>query len=192
MLKLRPVVLDIEGFRHKKSGFIIKELSVRSHNCSDTVSSLYPSSFKILPQVNKSLTGFKISSWCGLGEQRLPLLLFAANYSKHQTSFSVCRILGKGTEKSDTLKILLQRDVINLETSLCPKVENLKLNRDITICELHAVRCPKRQGSRHCATKKAKLFYQWLTIESLFRKINSISPSSEFVSKFDSLQLNNG
>ena len=48
MLKLRPVVLDIEGFRQKKSGFIIEELSVCSHIYSDTVSFLLPSSFNIL------------------------------------------------------------------------------------------------------------------------------------------------
>ena len=47
MLKLRPVVLDTEGFRQKKSGFIIKELSVCSHNYSDTISFLPPSSFNI-------------------------------------------------------------------------------------------------------------------------------------------------
>ena len=44
---------------------------------------------KVLP------VGFKISSWFGLGERILTLLLFAANYSKHQTSFSVCQILCK-------------------------------------------------------------------------------------------------
>ena len=48
MLKLGPVVLDIEGFGHKKSGFIIKELSVCTHNYSDTVSFRPPSSFSIL------------------------------------------------------------------------------------------------------------------------------------------------
>ena len=48
MLKLRPVVLDIEGFRHKKSGFIIKELYVCTHIYSATVSFRPPSSFNIL------------------------------------------------------------------------------------------------------------------------------------------------
>ena len=32
MLKSRPVVLDFEGFRHKKCGFIIKELAVSTEN----------------------------------------------------------------------------------------------------------------------------------------------------------------
>ena len=42
MLKSRPVVLDFEGFRHKKSGFIIKKLAVSTENYCDTVSFLPP------------------------------------------------------------------------------------------------------------------------------------------------------
>ena len=38
MLKSRPVVLDFECFRHKKSGFIIKELAVSTKIYRDTVS----------------------------------------------------------------------------------------------------------------------------------------------------------
>ena len=71
MLKLPPVVLDIEGFRQKKSGFIIKELSVCSHNYSDTVLS-YPQVHSIyFPQVNKILTsGFQnfFMVWLGRAE----------------------------------------------------------------------------------------------------------------------------
>ena len=48
MLKSRPVVLDFEGFRHKKSGFIIKELAVSTENYCDTVSFLPATSFNIL------------------------------------------------------------------------------------------------------------------------------------------------
>ena len=39
--------------------------------------------------------------------------------------FPFAEFYAKGTEKADTLKKLLQRDVINLETLLCPKFENL-------------------------------------------------------------------
>ena len=190
MLKLRPVVLDIEGFPHKKSGFIIKELSVCTHNYSDSISFRSPSSFNILSSseqksyqwVSKFLHGLAWESgdypYCYL-QQIIRSIKFHFPYAK-------------GTEKADLLKKLLQNDVINLETLLCPKFGNLKLCRVIPVCDLHAVSCPKRQRSRHCATKKAKLFCQWLTNESPFGKINSISPSSEFVSKFDSLQVHNG
>ena len=42
------VVIDFEGFRHKKSGFIIKELSICSNNYPDTVLFLPPNSFNSL------------------------------------------------------------------------------------------------------------------------------------------------
>ena len=48
LLKSRPVVLDFEGFRHKKSGFIIKELSVSTENYCDAVSFLPPNLFNLL------------------------------------------------------------------------------------------------------------------------------------------------
>ena len=58
MLKSRPVVLDFEGFRPKKSGFIIKELAVSTENYCDTVSFLPPTSFHIL-----SLSERRSYSW---------------------------------------------------------------------------------------------------------------------------------
>ena len=48
MLKSRAVVLDFEGFRHKKSGFILKELAIFTENYTDTVSVLPPASFNTL------------------------------------------------------------------------------------------------------------------------------------------------
>ena len=194
MLKLRVVVLDIEGFRHKKLGFTIKELSVCTHNYSDIVSFRPPSSFNILSSSEQKYYQWVSKFLHGLAWESgdYPYCYLQQIIQSIKLRFPFADIYAKGTEKADTLKNLLQNDVINLETLLCPKVENLKLYRDIPICDLHAVSCPKRQQSRHCATKKAKLFYQWLTNESPFGEINSISPSSEFVSKFDSLQLHNG
>ena len=45
MLKSGAVVLDFEGFRSKKSGFIIKELAVSTENYNDLISFLPPKSF---------------------------------------------------------------------------------------------------------------------------------------------------
>ena len=164
-----------------------------SHNYSDAVSFLPPSSFNILSSSEQKSYQWVSNFLHGLAWESgdYPYCYLQQIIQSIKLCFPFAEFYAKGTEKADTLKKLLQREVINLET-LCPKVENLKLYRDIPICELHAVSCPKRQRSRHCATKKAKLFYQWLTNESSFGKINSISPSSEFVSKFDSLQLHNG
>ena len=48
MLKSGAVFLDFEGFRSKKSGFIIKELAVSTENYYDIISFLPPNSFNIL------------------------------------------------------------------------------------------------------------------------------------------------
>ena len=47
MLKSGAVVLDFEGFRSKKSGFIIKELAVSIENYNDIIWFLPPNSFNI-------------------------------------------------------------------------------------------------------------------------------------------------
>ena len=48
MLKLRPVVIDFEGFRAKKSGFIINELAITTKNYTDIVSFQPKNSFNSL------------------------------------------------------------------------------------------------------------------------------------------------
>ena len=48
MLSPESFVKDFEGFRHKKSGFFIKELSICSNNYSDKVLFLPPISFNSL------------------------------------------------------------------------------------------------------------------------------------------------
>ena len=68
---------------------------------------------------------------------------------------------------------------MNLETVSCPKIEHLKLYRETSICNLHALSCPKRQRSRHCARKKALLFYHWLMNESTSREDKSLTASSD-------------
>ena len=42
MLKSGAVVLDFDGFRSKKSGFIIKDLAVSTENYNDIISFLPP------------------------------------------------------------------------------------------------------------------------------------------------------
>ena len=48
MLKPEVVVLDFEGFRHKKSGFIIEEISICSNNYTDTILFIPPVSYNSL------------------------------------------------------------------------------------------------------------------------------------------------
>ena len=54
MLKQEIVILDFEGFRYKKTGFIVKELSLRSNNYSDTILFLPPVSYNSLSASDRS------------------------------------------------------------------------------------------------------------------------------------------
>ena len=53
MLKFGAVVLDFEGFRSKKSGFIISELAVSTENYNDIISFLPTKSFNILCSIEQ-------------------------------------------------------------------------------------------------------------------------------------------
>ena len=53
MLKQEIVILDFEGFRYKKTGFIIKELFFCSNNYSDTILFLPPVSYNSLSASDK-------------------------------------------------------------------------------------------------------------------------------------------
>ena len=190
MLKSRAVVLDFEGF-WKKSGFIVKELAIATENFIDIISFLPPNSYRTLSSndqksyqwVSKFLHGLLWETgdypYCYLQQIIDSIIL----------RFPLAAFYAKRKEKTSTLTQLLQKNVINLETLPCPKVEHLKLYRETPICNLHALSCPKRQKSRYCARKKALLFYHWLMNESTSREDKSIIASSEFISKFDSLQL---
>ena len=109
MLKLRPVVLDIEGFRQKKSGFIIKELSVCSHNYSDTVSFLPPCSFNILSSSEQKSYQWVSKFLHGLAWESgdYPYCYLQQIIQSIKLRFPFAEFYAKGTEKADNLKKLL-------------------------------------------------------------------------------------
>ena len=194
MLKSRPVVLDFEGFRHKKSGFIIKELAVSTENYCDTVSFLPPTSFNILSSSERRSYSWVSKYLHGLNWESgdYPYCYLQQIFDSIALRFPLATFYAKGTEKTETIQKLLKKDVINLEILLCPKIENLKFFHETPICTLHVLSCPKRQRNQHCARKKATLFYLWLTNESTVRESSIVSTSSELVPKFSGLQLYSG
>ena len=58
MFNSEVVVSDFEGFRHKKTGFLIKDLSICSNNFSDTILLLPP-----LPSNSLSSSETKSHQW---------------------------------------------------------------------------------------------------------------------------------
>ena len=125
MLNSEVVVLDFEGFRHKKTGFIIKELSICSNNYSDTIlfpppvsyNSLYASERKSHQWENMFLHGL---SW---NSGNYPYWFLSQNFIAIKFRFPSGKFNAKGKEKTESLQTLLQKEVIDLDTLLCPKVE---------------------------------------------------------------------
>ena len=181
------VILDFEGFRHKKSGFILKEISVQSKYFSDTILVRPPTNFSELTNseqkshswVSKYLHGLDWNS----GDY--PYYFIDTYFVLLLVRFPSAVFYAKGKEKCDKLSHLLNKPVHNLEDLNCPKIEELSARSDLSACDFHSKRTPQRQRQRHCANKKATLFLNWL--ENNFNE--TVSSSSEFIAKFDNLQL---
>ena len=167
MLTARVVVLDFEGFRSKKSGFIVKELAKNCENYTDTISFSPPHSFKSRALSEQKSYQRNSKYLHGLDWERgdYPDCYLQQILQKVALRFPLSDFYAKGVEKTDMLQKLLQRKVTKLEDLLCLKIEHLSFYRETAICDMHSTTCPKRQKNKHCARKKAQLFYYWLIHE---------------------------
>ena len=196
MLTSEVVVLDFEGLRHKKTGFIIKELSICSNNYSDTILFLPP-----VPYNSLSSSGRKSHQWVSRFLHGLSWSTGSYTYWFLSQIFIAIKLRfpsgkfnAKGKEKSESLQTLLQKEVVDLDSLLCPKVEEIFHPIKHFTCALHFFNLPEKQKKRHCAKRKAQLYFYWLTLptnEPSSGEGSSFSSSSEFISKFDSMQLHN-
>ena len=78
------------------------------------------------------------------------LSLCSNNYSDAILFLSLGKIYAKGKEKTESLQTLFQKEVIDLETPLCPKVDDFKLPIDNITCTLHSFYPPEKQKRKHC------------------------------------------
>ena len=194
MLSPEIVVTFFEGFQHEKRGFIIKELSICSNNYSDTVLCLPPISFNSLSPserkshqwVTKRLHGI---SWAVAAT----LTCFLSQiFITIKIRCSTAKFYAKGKEKTKTLQKLLQKVITNLQTLLCLKVEEIFTPGYHLTCSLHSTMLPFKQRKKHCAKRKAHVYFYSITLptnEWSCGESNSCSYSSAFISKFDSMQL---
>lgn len=76
------------------------------------------------------------------------------------------KFYAKGTEKCKTLSRYLQKEVYNLEEINCPAIDKF-LADHVQPC-FHHTRTDQnhQQILQHCAYRKARLFYFWLTRHS--------------------------
>ena len=156
-------VIDIEGFRYKNSTFIIKELAVISDSYSDHITFGPPKDFheltlsqqKAYSWVTNFLHGLSWYSGCH-SYKFLQQILLSITLRLPNTKF-----FAKGKEKCAILSELLQRKVTNLEDLNCPSIEKI-LDIRIKPCSFHSSKAPPYQVHNHCASRKAKLFHNWL------------------------------
>ena len=161
MLGWKPVVVDFEGFKHKKNDFIIKELSI----CGDYLDTVYflpPVEFEFLSLEEKRkyqwLSRFLHGLFWHRGEYPYNNLLQICQSFAHR--YPGGTFYAKGEEKCTVLRKLIGKPIENLDTLGCPKVEDL--NDDIPHCHRHSKLLPAYLRDKHCAQRKAQIYYDWL------------------------------
>ena len=106
MLTLRPVVIDLVGFRNKKSDFFIKELAIATENYTDTVSFQSPNSFNSLSSSEQRSHQWVSKFLHGLAWERgdYPYSYLHQVVQGIVFRFRLSKFYAKGTEKTETLK----------------------------------------------------------------------------------------
>ena len=71
-----------------------------------------------------------------------PYLFVSQNFVAIKLRFPLWNFYAKEKEKTDSLQTLLQKEVRDLETHLCPKVENIKspIDNKLALCTLSTYR----------------------------------------------------
>ena len=178
------MILDYEGFRYKKAGFIIKELSLCSINFSDTI--------VFLPTVcyNSITKFFNGLSWnSGTYLYRFLSQMFVAI----KLLFQLSKFYAKGKQKTKSFHLLMKK-LIDLETVLCSKVQNIKPPIDNITCALHSFYLPEKQKRKPFAKRKSQLYLCCTSLpsnEPSSGEGSSFNSSREFISNYESMQLHN-
>ena len=147
MLKPEVVVLDFEGFRHKKSGFITKELSICSNNYTETILFLPPVSYNSLSAIERKSHQWDSRFLHGLSwsSGNYPYWFISQIFIAIKLRFPSGKFDAKGKEKTESLQTLLQKEVIDLDTLSCPKVEEINTPIKHFTCVLHSLYLPEKQ-----------------------------------------------
>ena len=150
MLNSEVVDLDFEGFRHKKTGFIIKEISICSNSYSDTILFLPP-----VPHNSLSASERKSHQWVsrflhGLSWStgNYPYLFLSQSFIALKLRFPSGKFYAKGKEKSESLQTLFQKDVVDLDTLFALKWRKFLIQLNIlpVFCNLSIYPRNKRKN----------------------------------------------
>ena len=157
------IVLDLEGFKLKSLGFIIKELSLCS-SYNDTIFFKPPLKFADLPTHDRQTVIWLTNNLHGLDwdEGDIPYCDLKTICLSFSFRFTRKNFFAKGIEKCELLSKLLQKTVYNLEDLNCPRISEIISEEQVPSCYHHSnFRSTNDQLSNHCAERKARIFSQW-------------------------------
>ncbi len=187
MLAQKQVVLDFEGFKHRKNEYIIKEISVCG-DFLDTICILPPFSFDKLSSEEKKSHTWVTQNLHGIdwskGEYNYSFL--NSFFLSLQLRYPGAKYWAKGLQKCILLKSYLNQPVFNLEDLGCPPVTEIVSNHKILPCAYHADHLPLYTLQKHCSRRKAFLYYNWLENETRTRS----NSTDNVVPEFDALCVN--
>ena len=156
------IVLDLEGFKLKSLGFIIKELSLCS-SYNDTILFKPPFKFADLPAHDRQIVIWLTNNLHGLDwdEDDIPYCDLKTICLSFSFRFTRKIFFAKGIEICELLSTLSQKTVYNLEDVNCPRISEIKSEEQVPSCYLHSnFRSTNDQLSNHCTERKARIFSQ--------------------------------
>ena len=157
------IVLDVEGFKLKSLGFIIKELSLCSSN-NDTMFFKPPLKFADLPAHDRQSVIWLTSNLHGLDWDQgdIPYCGLKTICLSFSFQFNRESIFAKGIEKCELLSKLLQKTVYNLEDLNFLRISEIISEEQVPSCHLHSnFRSTNDKLSNRCLERKARKFSQW-------------------------------
>ena len=187
------VVIDIEGYNLKSTGFIIKELTICSESALDTVFFKPPCRFDVLPSADKSNINWLVKSLHGIPWED-GFYPYSDRFSIYQSvsiRYPRANFFAKGVEKCKLLEELLLVPVTNLDLLGCPKACQLSLPRYrfYNRCKKHTSKHIDFTPHIHCSEKKAILFFHWLKENHATTVERDSQTAKLLVGKFANLSL---
>ena len=124
MLSSKTVVLDLEGFHHRKEKFIVKEFGVCTEDYNDCVLFSSPSKFAHLTDPQKNSINWLSKNLHGVNwnSENFPYIYLTRIVHSVRLRNPRAVYYAKGLEKSQLLSELLDSPVINLNTLECPNI----------------------------------------------------------------------
>ena len=152
MLSSKTVVLDIEGFRHRKEKFIVKELGICTEDYNDCVLFSPPSKFSDLTIPQKTSFNWLFKNLNGLDRNsgNYPYIYLTQIVQSVRLRNPRAVYYAEGFEKSQLLSELLDCSVIDLNTLECPKIS---FHFFTVNCANHSS-AERGSFNNHCAREK--------------------------------------